>query len=405
MCPISELRKQFPFFNTSRSDSRLIYLDSGATSQKPQQVIEAVNSFYREQNANVHRGLHLLSAEATSAFEQAREKVAKFLNVQSKEIVWTSGATDSINIIANGLKAQLEHGDIICISSLEHHANIVPWQELCKEKGCTLKILPITESGILNLQLSIELILELSPKIVAISHASNALGNIQPVEKIIEAAHEVAATTVVDGAQAFMHLRPDLRKLDCDFYVFSAHKALGPTGLGVLYGKYNRLNALNPLRFGGEMIKEVSFDQTSFQEAPSKFEAGTPNISAVIGFSAALDFLNSIDHEELQQYEQRLYEHLLTQLRNIGGIIIYGDTENNIGTVSFRYKNEHHFDLATFLNGYGIAIRNGHHCTQPLMKLLGIDGTIRVSLAFYNNHDDIDAFIHALKESIDLLEI
>ena len=405
MCPISELRQQFPILNTSNNEELFIYLDSGATSQKPRQVIEAVDSFYREQNANVHRGLHTLSAQATSAFELAREKVANFLNVHSKEVVWTSGATDSINIIANGIKAQLNQGDVICVSALEHHANIVPWQELCKEKGCILKVLPITESGILDIKSSVELICEQKPKIVAISHASNALGNIQPVEKIIEAAHKAAATTVVDGAQAFMHLRPDLRKLDCDFYVFSAHKALGPTGLGVLYGKYDQLNALNPLRLGGEMIIEVSFELTSFQDAPSKFEAGTPNISAVIGFSAALDFLNSIDHKELQQYEQGLYDYLLTQLRSINGIIIYGDTENNIGTVSFRYKNEHHFDLATFLNGYGIAIRSGHHCTQPLMKSLGIDGTIRVSLAFYNNHDDIDAFIHALKESIDLLEI
>jgi len=229
MCPISELRQQFPIFNTSNNEDPFIYLDSGATSQKPRQVIEAVDSFYREQNANVHRGLHTLSAQATSAFEQAREKVANFLNVQSKEIVWSSGATDSINIIANGIKAQLNQGDVICVSALEHHANIVPWQELCKERGCILRVLPIKESGILDLKSSVELIDEHKPKIVAISHASNALGNIQPVEKIIEAAHKVAATTIVDGAQAFMHLRPDLRKLDCDFYVFSAHKALGPT--------------------------------------------------------------------------------------------------------------------------------------------------------------------------------
>ena len=282
MCPISELRQQFPILNTSNNEELFIYLDSGATSQKPRQVIEAVDSFYREQNANVHRGLHTLSAQATSAFELAREKVANFLNVHSKEVVWTSGATDSINIIANGIKAQLNQGDVICVSALEHHANIVPWQELCKERGCILKVLPITESGILDIKSSVELICEQKPKIVAISHASNALGNIQPVEKIIEAAHKAAATTVVDGAQAFMHLRPDLRKLDCDFYVFSAHKALGPTGLGGLYGKYDQLNALNPLRFGGEMIKEVSFELTSFQDAPSKFEAGTPNISAVI---------------------------------------------------------------------------------------------------------------------------
>lgn len=405
MCAISELRKQFPILTTSKSEEPFIYLDSGATSQKPLKVIEAVDVFYREQNANVHRGLHTLSAEATTAFEQAREKVANFLNVQSKEIVWTSGATDSINIIANGIKAQLNQGDVICVSALEHHANIVPWQELCKEKGCILKVLPITQQGVLDLELSLTLISEWRPKLIATSHASNALGNIQPVEKIIEAARKVGAKTVLDGAQAFMHLRPDLRKLDCDFYVFSAHKALGPTGLGVLYGKYEQLNALDPLRFGGEMIKEVSFEQTSFQDAPSKFEAGTPNISAVIGFSAAIDFLNSINQKELQQYEETLYHYLLTQLNGIEGIIIYGDTENNIGTISFRYKNEHHFDLATLLNGYGVAIRSGHHCTQPLMKALGIDGTIRVSLAFYNNHGDIDAFIHALKESIDLLEI
>ena len=405
MCLISELRNQFPIFENKHTNKPIVYLDSGATSQKPSCVIEAIEKFYQQQNSNVHRGLHTLSAEATASFEEARAKTARFLNVKSEEIVWTSGATDSINIVANGLKHQFNAGDKICITELEHHANIVPWQELCQSNQCELITLPVDDHGVLLLEQSIEVINHHKPKMIAVSHASNAMGNIQPVEALINAAKNVGAFTLIDGAQAFMHLRPDLNKLDCDFYVFSAHKALGPTGLGVLYGKYEHLNALKPLRFGGEMIKEVSFKKTTFQHAPAKLEAGTPNISAVISFAVAIDFLNKIESQQLITYEQRLYRYLLNQLHDIEGIKIYGDLMNNIGTVSFCYKQEHHYDIATLLNGHGIAVRSGHHCTQPLMKKLNIDGTVRVSLAFYNNVEDIDALINALKETIELLEI
>ncbi|MCG7533394.1 cysteine desulfurase [Pseudoalteromonas sp. OOF1S-7] len=402
--PCTQLRHDFPIFEVSVDDQPLCYLDSAATTQKPHQVIQAVKNFYQSQNANVHRGLHTLSEQATTAYEAVRVKVAQLLNVQSKEIVWTSGATASLNLIAFGLSDNLNKDDVILLSPLEHHANIVPWQLAAKRTGARIELLPVDAQGVLQLEQAKTLIENLKPKVMSICHASNALGNINDVAALIASSKSSGTVTVVDGAQSLLHLRPDLQQLDCDFYVFSAHKALGPTGLGGLFGRYELLNALPVYQSGGEMIDTVSFSGTTFRPAPEKFEPGTPNIAGVIGFGAALDYLAAQDHETLFQYEQSLYQSLLQQLSEIDGIRIWGDTANNVGTVSFSYKDEHHYDLATLLNTHGIAVRSGHHCTQPLMAHLGIEGTIRVSLAFYNNQQDIHRFIVALKDTISLLE-
>ncbi|CAM3980527.1 aminotransferase class V-fold PLP-dependent enzyme [Pseudoalteromonas byunsanensis] len=404
MSDITQLRKDFPTLKQTIEGHPLVYLDSGATSQKPQAVIDAVNLFYTKNNANVHRGLHTLSEVATTQYEKVREKLARFLDVNAMECVWTSGATHSINLVAAGLTSQLSTGDVILITALEHHANIVPWQQLAARTGAKLEIISVDEHGVINSDLALAEIQKSKPKVFACSHASNTLGNIQDVQAFVAKAKELGAITLVDGAQAFLHLRPNLRQLDCDFYVLSAHKALGPTGLGVLYGKYELLNALPVYQTGGEMIDTVSFTKTTFRQAPAKFEPGTPNISAVLGFGAALDYLNAINFDALHQYEQGLYQYLIQRLQSIDGIKVYGDLKNNIGTASFTYKNEHHYDLAMLLNSYGVAVRSGHHCTQPLMQTLNLNGTIRVSLAFYNNRCDVDAFISALTNSIELIE-
>jgi cysteine desulfurase/selenocysteine lyase len=404
MTNIAQLRDNFPVLKQIVEGNPLVYLDSGATSQKPQAVIDEINLFYEKNNANVHRGLHTLSERATSQYESVREKLATILQVSAKELVWTSGATESINLVASGLTHTLASNDIILITALEHHANIVPWQQLALRTGAKLEVIPVTSMGIVDTQTALEKIAEFKPKIFACSHASNTLGNIQDVQTLVSEAKKHGSITLVDGAQAFLHLRPNLQVLDCDFYVLSAHKALGPTGLGVLYGRYELLNALPVYQTGGEMIQHVSFEKTTFRDAPAKFEPGTPNISAVLGFGAALDYLNAIDVQQMHQYEQALFAYLVEQLSAIEGVRLYGDLVNNIGTVSFSYKSEHHYDLAMLLNSYGVAVRSGHHCTQPLMQALKLNGTIRISLAFYNNKDDIDCFISALKNSIELLE-
>jgi cysteine desulfurase / selenocysteine lyase len=404
MKDVASLREDFPNLNIDINSSPLVYLDTAATSHKPIQVIESLKLFYSEQNANVHRGLHTLSQNATKKFEAARTNVASFLNVQNNEIVWTSGATESINIVAHGLSAELNENDIILVSEIEHHANIVPWQQLAKITGALLKVIPADEHGIISLESIEEAIHSFRPKVLAITHASNTLGNIHDIKAITKITTQYNCYSVIDGAQAFLHLRPNLKDLDCDFYVFSAHKALGPTGLGVLYGKYEKLKTLLPYKYGGEMIETVSFNGSTFALPPAKFEAGTPNIAAAIAFSCAIDYLRDIDQQDLIKYEQKLFQLLLEGISSIKGIKMYGDRENNIGTLSFNYKQEHHFDIATLLDGYGIAVRTGSHCTQPLMNTLNLNGTIRISLAFYNNPTDIKRFLTALKDVISLLE-
>ena len=401
---ITKIRNDFPTLNQTLNGNPLVYLDSGATSQKPQSVIDATTRFYNLGNANVHRGRHTLSERATEQYEEARLKTADYFNVNAKEIVWTKGATEALNLLAHGLQRQITGEDTVLITPLEHHANIVPWQVLTQNTGATLSALPLEQNATFNIARCIDMITHTKAKVLCISQASNALGNITNLAPLIAAAKAVGTLAVVDGAQGAMHLRPNLKQLGCDFYVFSAHKMLGPTGVGGLYGRYELLNALTPYQTGGEMIDTVTLEKSSYRDAPAKFETGTPNIAGVIGFSAAIDYLSALKIEQLQRHEQAIFNYAATQLSKIDGITIYSDLNNNIGTLSFNYKSEHPYDLATLLDGFGIAVRSGHHCTQPLMHHLGVKGTVRASFAFYNTHQDVDNFINALKESIELLD-
>jgi cysteine desulfurase/selenocysteine lyase len=401
---ITKIRNDFPTLNQTLNGNPLVYLDSGATSQKPQSVIDATTRFYNLGNANVHRGRHTLSERATEQYEEARLKTADYFNVNAKEIVWTKGATEALNLLAHGLQRQITGEDTVLITPLEHHANIVPWQVLTQNTGATLSALPLEQNATFNIARCVDMITHTKAKVLCISQASNALGNITNLAPLIAAAKAVGTLVVVDGAQGAMHLRPNLKHLGCDFYVFSAHKMLGPTGVGGLYGRYELLNALTPYQTGGEMIDTVTLEKSSYRDAPAKFETGTPNIAGVIGFSAAIDYLLALNIEQLQRHEQAIFNYAATQLSKIDGITIYSDLNNNIGTLSFNYKSEHPYDLATLLDGFGIAVRSGHHCTQPLMHHLGVKGTVRASFAFYNTHQDVDNFINALKESIELLD-
>ena len=401
---INKIRNDFPTLKQQINANPLVYLDSAATTQKPQSVIDAINEFYTSQNANVHRGRHTLSERATSLYEQARDKTAKYFNVSSKEIVWTKGATEAINLVSNGLRSRFNQNDTIIISVLEHHANIVPWQVLSEQTGAKLLALPVNDDGTLNIKQCCDFIKQSKPSLFAITQASNMLGNITNLKPLITAAKEVNSLVLIDGAQGAMHLKPDLHILNCDFYVCSSHKMLGPTGLGVLYGKYQELNSLDVYQTGGEMIDKVYLTHSTYRPAPAKFETGTPNISGVLGFSAALDYLNALQNEQLQKYEQKLFNYAAEKLVTIKGITIYSNLSDNIGTLSFNFKDEHPYDLATLLDGYGVAIRAGHHCTQPLMTHLGINGTLRASFCFYNTYEDVDIFINSLKECIALLD-
>lgn len=401
---INKIRNDFPTLKQQINANPLVYLDSAATTQKPQSVIDAINEFYTSQNANVHRGRHTLSERATSLYEQARDKTAKYFNVSSKEIVWTKGATEAINLVSNGLRSRFNQNDTIIISVLEHHANIVPWQVLSEQTGAKLLALPVNDDGTLNIKQCCDFIKQYKPSLFAITQASNMLGNITNLKPLITAAKEVNSLVLIDGAQGAMHLKPDLHNLNCDFYVCSSHKMLGPTGLGVLYGKYQELNSLDVYQTGGEMIEKVYLTHSTYRPAPAKFETGTPNISGVVGFSAALDYLNALQNEQLQKYEQKLFNYAAEKLVTIQGITIYSNLSDNIGTLSFNFKDEHPYDLATLLDGYGVAVRAGHHCTQPLMTHLGINGTLRASFCFYNTYEDVDIFINSLKECIALLD-
>ena len=401
---INKIRNDFPTLKQQINANPLVYLDSAATTQKPQSVIDAINEFYTSQNANVHRGRHTLSERATSLYEQARDKTAKYFNVSSKEIVWTKGATEAINLVSNGLRSRFNQNDTIIISVLEHHANIVPWQVLSEQTGAKLLALPVNDDGTLNIKQCCDFIKQSKPSLFAITQASNMLGNITNLKPLITAAKEVNSLVLIDGAQGAMHLKPDLHNLNCDFYVCSSHKMLGPTGLGVLYGKYQELNSLDVYQTGGEMIDKVYLTHSTYRPAPAKFETGTPNISGVVGFSAALDYLNALQNEQLQKYEQKLFNYAAEKLVTIKDITIYSNLSDNIGTLSFNFKDEHPYDLATLLDGYGVAVRAGHHCTQPLMTHLGINGTLRASFCFYNTYEDVDIFINSLKECIALLD-
>lgn len=397
------IRKDFPILKREVNGKPLIYFDNAATSQTPQQVIDVIVDYYSNYNANIHRGVHALSQEATDAYEQGRIKIQKHFNAKYPyEIIFTSGTTHGINLVANGFSSQLKKGDEVIVSALEHHSNIVPWQMLCERTGSSLKVIPMNENGELILS-EFDKLLNENTKLVFVNHISNALGTINPIETIIEKAHKVGAAVLVDGAQSCPHLKPDVQALDVDFYVCSAHKVCGPTGIGMLYGKEDWLKKLPPYQGGGEMISEVTFEKTTYADLPHKFEAGTPNVCGGIAFGAAIDYMNTIGFENIAQYENELLEYATDQLQQITGVKIYGTAENKTSVISFNVGNIHPYDIGTILDKMGIAVRTGHHCAQPIMDFYKIPGTIRASFMFYNTKKEIDTFITALKKAIMML--
>ena len=401
---VATLRNLFPILHRKVKGKDLVYFDNAATSQKPIQVIDALVHYYTHYNANIHRGLHTLADEATAAYEAARVSVQEFIGAAyHEEIIFTKGTTESINLVARSWgSAFLQKGDEIIISSLEHHANIVPWQMIAQEKGAILKVIPIDDNGVLDM-VAYRNMLSDKTKFVSIIHVSNALGIINPVEEIIALAHEKNALVLLDGAQSSVHLDIDVKKLDCDFYVFSGHKIYGPTGVGVLYGKRELLEKMPPFLGGGEMIKEVTFEKTTYNELPFKFEAGTPNIADVIVMKPAIDFINNYGKANIRAHEEELLTYATSKLKEIEGLKIIGDVQNKISVVSFVIEGVHPQDLAILLDNQGIAVRTGHHCAQPLMQRLGIVGTTRVSFAAYNTLAEIDVLIAALHKSLKML--
>ncbi|MFO6424129.1 aminotransferase class V-fold PLP-dependent enzyme [Motilimonas sp. KMU-193] len=397
------VRAQFPILQQKCNGYPLIYLDSAATTQKPKAVIAAMNDYYQQDNANVHRAAHCLSARATQQFEQVRGQVAQFINAPTREqIIWTKGATEAINLVAQSYGRLFNSGDEILLSTMEHHANIVPWQQLAQQRNLVLKVIPLTGQGELDMAAFAELLTERT-RMVAITHVSNVLGTVNPMAEIISMSHQVGAKVLVDGSQAVAHMPVDVQALDCDFYVFSGHKMYGPTGIGVLYGKAELLNAMPVWQTGGEMIKKVSFAATTFNPIPFKFEPGTPNISGVIGLGAAIEFINNLDRTALHHHEQTLLAYARAQLEQINEVTLVGQPRQPMAVISFIVNGEHHSDIATLLDQQGIAIRAGHHCAMPLMDTLGLNGTLRLSFACYTAQSDIDAFISALQKTLEFL--
>lgn len=400
---IEKIRKQFPALHQEVYGKQLIYFDNGATSQKPQSVINAIQLYYSKENANIHRGVHHLSQVATEKYEGARKTIQKAINAElSEEVLFTKGTTDGINLVASSFGEMLVAGDEIIISAMEHHSNIVPWQMLCERRGCILRVIPIDKTGTLDLK-AFDSMLNAKTKLVSVTHISNTLGTINPIEEIITKAHAVGAKVLIDGAQSIQHTKIDVQNLDCDFFVFSGHKLFGPTGVGILYGKKALLDAMPPYQGGGDMIAKVTFEKTTYNELPHKFEAGTPNISGGICLGTAFEYLNALDMEAVHQHEQDLLEYATEKLNEIQQVRIIGTSENKTSVVSFIVEGTHPFDIGTLLDKQGIAVRTGHHCTQPLMDFFDIPGTVRASFAFYNTKEEIDVFIHALKRSIGML--
>ncbi len=405
MKSILEIRTDFPILSRTIHNKPLIYFDNGATSQTPTQVIEAIVHYYSYQNANIHRGVHTLSQEATDAYEEARKKLQRHFNARkSSEILFTAGTTHGINLVANGYGTLMQEGDEVIISASEHHSNIVPWQLACQRSGATLKVIPMNEKGILDLEVYNQL-LNKRTKIVCVQHVSNALGNIHPIEEIIEKAHRVGAVVLVDGAQAAPHLQPDMQTLDVDFYAVSAHKMYGPTGVGALYGKEELLLQLPPYQGGGEMIKEVHFEESTYADLPYKFEAGTPNICGGIAFGVTIDYIQQLGMETIATHEHKLLEYAIAKLQNIEGITLYGNDDLNKRTavISFNLQNIHPYDVGVILDQLGIAVRTGHHCAQPIMDFYCIPGTVRASFAVYNTFEEIDTFVEAVKKAQKML--
>ena len=399
MLDVSKIRSQFPILSRKVNGQNLVYFDNGATTQKPQIVIDAESKYYANQNSNVHRGVHFLSGLATDKFEESRSTIQNFIGAKHKhEIIFTKGTTDSINLVANGFKTFLNKGDEIIISEQEHHSNIVPWQICCEQSGSNLKVIPILDNGEMDMDFFYNLLSE-KTKLVAVSHISNALGTINNIEKIIEKSHSVGAKVLIDGAQAASHISLNMQKLDADFYCFSAHKMFGPTGVGILYGKEDILNALPPYQSGGEMIKEVSFSGTTYADLPHKFEAGTPNISGVVAFKSAIDFISNLEVNKIAKYEEELLQYATSELLKIEGVKIYGTSKNKSAIVSFNLEGLHPYDIGMIVDKMGIAVRTGHHCAQPIMERFNIPGTVRISLAVYNTKEEIDLCINAIKKA------
>lgn len=399
MFDISKIRNQFPILKRKVNGENLVYFDNAASTQKPQSVIDTISKYYQEENANVHRGVHFLSGLATDKFEASRNTIAKFINAKhNHEIIFTKGTTDSINLVANGFRSILNKGDEIIVSELEHHSNIVPWQLCCEYSGAKLKVIPLTDNGELDLVV-FDTLLTKNTKIVAVSHVSNTLGSINPVKYIIDKSHQISAKVLVDGAQAAPHIQLNMQKLDVDFYCFSAQKMYGPTGVGVLYGKEEALNQLPPYQGGGEMIKEVNFKKTTYADLPHKFEAGTPNISGVIAFKSAIDFITEIGVDKITEHENCLLEYATSEMLKIAGIKIFGTSNKKSAIISYNLKGIHPYDVGLLLDKMGVAIRTGHHCTQPIMKRFKIPGTARISLAIYNTKEEIDKCVNAIKKA------
>lgn len=401
---VQSIRKFFPILTRELNDKRLVYLDNAATSQKPQVVIDALSNYYSNYNANIHRGIHTLAEEATAAYESTRITVRKFINASvPEEIIFTRGATEGINLVAYTWGRQnINAGDEIIISGMEHHSNIVPWQILCEEKKAVLKVIPVTEEGELDLE-AYKKLLSSKTKLVAVVHVSNSLGTINPAKEIIDSAHRVGAVVMIDGAQSTVHLDIDVQQLDCDFFAFSGHKVYGPTGVGVLYGKKELLESMPPFMGGGEMIKEVTFEKTTYADLPYKYEAGTPNIADTVALKSALDFINKTGKDAIRKHESGLLKYVTTQLEALPGVRIIGKAKEKVSVVSFIIENIHPQDIGVLLDNQGIAVRTGHHCTQPLMARFEIPGTVRASFAMYNTIEEIDTLIISLQKAIKML--
>ncbi|MEE4000107.1 cysteine desulfurase [Tenacibaculum sp. FZY0031] len=398
MFSIDKIRADFPILKREVHGKKLVYLDNGATSQTPQVVIDAIVDYYSNYNANIHRGVHTLSQEATDKYEEARIKIQKHFNAKhSYEIILTSGTTHGVNIVASGFASILQEGDEVIVSALEHHSNIVPWQMLCEKTGAILKVIPMDEEGSLRMDLYHELLTP-KTKLVFCNHVSNALGTINPIKEIIHAAHKFAAYVLIDGAQAVPHIKPDVQALDADFYVASAHKMCGPTGVGVLYGKEELLQLLPPYQGGGEMIETVTFEKTTYAGLPHKFEAGTPNICGGIAFGVAVDYMNSVGFSNIEKQENELLSYATQELEKIDGLKIYG-TSNKTSVISFNLEGIHPYDVGAILDKLGVAVRTGHHCAQPIMDFFGIPGTVRASFSFYNTKEEVNVLVNAVKKA------
>lgn len=403
MFDIKKIRDDFPILKRKINGNQLVYFDNAATAQTPQIVIDEISNYYSNYNSNIHRGVHKLSQEATDAYEKARETIQLNFNAEhSHEIIFTSGSTHSINIVASGYRDILKKGDEIILSAMEHHSNIVPWQMLCQKTGAILKVAPMDDNGVLILEKFKEICND-KTQLVVISHVSNALGTINPIESILSIAHSFKARVLIDGAQAAPHIKVDLQELDIDFYVVSGHKLMGPTGVGILYGKEKLLNILPPYQGGGEMIEDVTFEKTTYAKLPHKFEAGTPNIAGGIALGAAINYLNEIGYESIAKYEEMLLDYATSELTKIDDLKIYGESTQKTAVVSFNIKSIHPYDIGTILDKLGIAVRTGHHCAQPIMEYFQIPGTVRASFSFYNTKEEIDIMIKAIKQAKTML--